>query len=74
MVDLGRPDRFMHLLWRFNSRSDAHLGRDTLNGYLLLNLHICGYLIYAYCGRKPSPVFYVRSCSSPLSGRSASTR
>ncbi len=32
----------------------------ALNGYLLLNLHICGYLIYcAYCGRKPSKVFYV---------------
>ena len=27
----------------------------VLNGYLLLNLHICGYLIYcAYRGRKPS--------------------
>ena len=32
----------------------------ALNGYLLLNLHICGYLIYcAYCGRPPSKVFYV---------------
>jgi len=32
----------------------------ALNGYLLLNLHICGYLIYcAYCGRQPSAVFYV---------------
>ena len=32
----------------------------VLNGYLLLNLHICGYLLYcAYCGRQPSKVFYV---------------
>ena len=61
MADLGRPDRFMHLLWRFNFPISM-LTWDViaLNGYLLLNLHICGYLIYcAYCGRKPSPVFYV---------------
>ena len=61
MVDLGRPDRFMHLLWRFNFPISM-LTWDViaLNGYLLLNLHICGYLIYcAYCGRRPSPVFYV---------------
>ena len=61
MADLGRPDRFMHLLWRFNFPISM-LTWDViaLNGYLLLNLHICGYLIYcAYCGRKPSPAFYV---------------
>jgi len=61
MADLGRPDRFMHMLWRFNF-PDSMLTWDViaLNGYLLLNLHICGYLIYCvYCGRKPSPVFYV---------------
>lgn len=61
MADLGRPDRFMHLLWRFNFPGSM-LTWDViaLNGYLLLNLHICGYLIYCvYCGRKPSPVFYV---------------
>ena len=61
MVDLGRPDRFMHLLWRFNFPISM-LTWDViaLNGYLLLNLHICGYPIYcAYCGRRPSPVFYV---------------
>lgn len=60
-ADLGRPDRFMHLLWRFNFPGSM-LTWDViaLNGYLLLNLHICGYLIYCvYCGRKPSPVFYV---------------
>ena len=61
MVDLGRPDRFMHLLWRFNFPVSM-LTWDViaLNGYLLLNLHICGYLIYcAYRGRSPSKVFYV---------------
>ena len=61
MADLGRPDRFMHLLWRFNFPISM-LTWDViaLNGYLLLNLHICGYLLYcAYCHRKPSPVFYV---------------
>ena len=61
MADLGRPDRFMHLIWRFNF-PDSMLTWDVLalNGYLILNVHICGYLIYcSYCGRKPSPVFYV---------------
>jgi len=60
-VDLGRPDRFLHLLWRFNFPISM-LTWDViaLNGYLLLNLHICGYLIYcAYRGRKPSKMFYV---------------
>ncbi|NUQ65502.1 MAG: polysulfide reductase NrfD [Pirellulales bacterium] len=61
MADLGRPDRFMHLLWRFNFPISM-LTWDViaLNGYLLLNLHICGYLLYcAYCHRRPSPIFYV---------------
>ena len=60
-VDLGRPDRFMHILWRFNfPMSMLTWDVIALNGYLLLNLHICGYLIYcAYCGRQPSALFYV---------------
>ena len=60
-VDLGRPDRFMHMLWRFNfPLSMLTWDVIALNGYLILNLHICGYLIYcAYCGRKPSAAFYV---------------
>jgi Ni/Fe-hydrogenase subunit HybB-like protein len=61
MADLGRPDRFMHLVWRFNFPISM-LTWDViaLNGYLLLNLHICGYLIYcAYCERKPSKAFYI---------------
>jgi len=32
----------------------------VLNGYLLLNVHICGYLLYCrYQGRKPSKWFYI---------------
>ncbi len=60
-VDLGRPDRFMHLFWRFNFPISM-LTWDViaLNGYLLLNLHICGYLIYcAYRGVTPSKAFYI---------------
>lgn len=61
VVDLGRPDRFHHMLLRFNF-PQSMLTWDVLvlNGYLLLNLHICGYLIYcAYRRRKPSPIFYI---------------
>jgi len=49
------------LFWRFNfPMSMLTWDVIALNGYLLLNLHICGYLIYcAYCGRQPSAVFYV---------------
>jgi molybdopterin-containing oxidoreductase family membrane subunit len=61
MVDLGRPDRFMHMFWRFNfPMSMLTWDVIALNGYLLLNVHICGYLIFcAYCERKPSPLVYV---------------
>jgi Ni/Fe-hydrogenase subunit HybB-like protein len=61
MVDLGRPDRFHHLLLRFNFPISM-LTWDVvvLNGYLLLNLHICGYLVYcAYRRKKPSKAFYI---------------
>jgi len=60
-VDLGRPDRFMHIFWRFNFPVSM-LTWDVvaLGGYLLLNLHICGYLVYcSYCGRPPSRAFYI---------------
>ncbi len=60
-VDLGRPDKFHHLFLRFNFPISM-LTWDViaLMGYLLLNLHICGYLIYsAYCGRTPSKAFYI---------------
>jgi Ni/Fe-hydrogenase subunit HybB-like protein len=60
-ADLGRPDRALHLMQRFNfPLSMLTWDVIALNGYLLLNLHICGYLLYcAYCGRTPSKVFYV---------------
>lgn len=47
MVDLGRPDRFLHLFRRFNF-PDSMLTWDVLalNGYLLLNVHLTGYLIF----------------------------
>jgi len=61
MVDLGRPDRFHHLLLRFNfPQSILTWDVIVLNVYLLLNLHICGYLIYCkYCKREPSRKFYI---------------
>lgn len=61
VVDLGRPDRFHHMMLRFNFPISM-LTWDviSLNGYLLLNLHICGYLIYAaYRRRQPSKLFYI---------------
>ncbi len=63
-VDLGRPDHFWHLIpgiGQFNFPASM-LSWDVLvlNGYLLLNLHICGYLLYSrYCGRKPAAWFYI---------------
>jgi Ni/Fe-hydrogenase subunit HybB-like protein len=63
-VDLGRPDRFWHLIpgiGRFHFPVSM-LTWDVLvlNGYLLLNLHVCGYLLYMrFLGRTPSPRWYV---------------
>jgi Ni/Fe-hydrogenase subunit HybB-like protein len=63
-VDLGRPDRFWHLIpgiGKFNFPGSM-LSWDVivLNGYLLLNVHICGYLLYCrYQGKKPSKWFYI---------------
>ncbi len=64
MVDLGRPDRFHHMLPPFGILNWplSILSWDVivLNGYLLLNLHICGYLLYTkYLGRKPTKMFYI---------------
>ncbi len=63
-VDLGRPDRFWHLipgLGRFNwPMSMLTWDVIVLNGYLLINLHIVGYLLYMrYLGRTPNPRWYV---------------
>ena len=63
-VDLGRPDRFWHMfpgIGRFNFPVSM-LTWDVivLNIYLLLNLHIVGYLLYTrWSGRTPNPRFYV---------------
>lgn len=63
-VDLGRPDRFWHLIpgiGEFNFPASM-LSWDVivLNGYLVLNVYICGYLIYCrYRGRRPAKWFYI---------------
>ena len=60
-VDLGRPDRFHHLFLRFNFPISM-LTWDVivLNGYLLLNMHICGYMIYCtYRKREPRKALFV---------------
>jgi Ni/Fe-hydrogenase subunit HybB-like protein len=64
VVDLGRPERFWHLIpgiGRFNwPMSMLTWDVIVLNGYLLLNLHICGYLLYMrFLGREPSRSWYV---------------
>jgi Ni/Fe-hydrogenase subunit HybB-like protein len=65
IVDLGRPDRFWHLspapVGIFNFPGSM-LSWDVivLNVYLLLNLHICGYLLYMkYLERTPTKLFYL---------------
>ncbi len=63
-VDLGRPDRFWHLipgLGQMNfPRSMLSWDVLVLNGYLLLNVHICGYLLYCrYQSKKPAKWFYI---------------
>ncbi|MBA4150242.1 MAG: polysulfide reductase NrfD [Verrucomicrobia bacterium] len=63
-VDLGRPDRFWHMipgLGKFNwPVSMLTWDVIVLNGYLVINLHICGYLLYTrFLGRKPNPKWYI---------------
>ncbi len=64
MVDIGRPDRFWHLIpliGKFNFPGSL-LAWDViaLNGYLLLNAHITGYLIYMrWKGETPRKSFYM---------------
>lgn len=63
-VDLGRPDRFWHLIpgiGEFNFPASM-LSWDVLvlNGYLALNVYICGYLLYCrYQKKSPSKWFYI---------------
>ncbi|MBT8037998.1 MAG: polysulfide reductase NrfD [Verrucomicrobiae bacterium] len=64
IADLGRPDRFWHmipLIGKFNwPISMLTWDVIVLNGYLLLNLHICGYLLYKrFLGEVPNPKWYV---------------
>ena len=63
-VDLGRPDRFWHLIPGIGQLNfpASMLSWDVivLNVYLLLNVHICGYLLYCRYQRKmPAKWFYV---------------
>ncbi len=63
-VDLGRPDRFWHLIpgiGKFNWPVSM-LSWDVLvlNIYLVLNAHVCGYLLYMkYLKKEPSKYFYI---------------
>ncbi|MCU0681551.1 MAG: polysulfide reductase NrfD [Polyangiaceae bacterium] len=64
VVDMGRPDRMWHVVplvgrlnWPISMLSWDVL---VLNGYLLLNLHICGYLSYMkYLRRRPRRRWYL---------------
>ena len=62
-VDLGRPDRFWHLIPGIGQLNfpASMLSWDVivLNGYLLLNVYICGYLLICrYQNKKPAKWFY----------------
>lgn len=63
-VDIGRPERVWHMLpglGRLNwPMSMLTWDVVVLNGYLLLNLHIVGYLLYhRFTGRKPRKRWYL---------------
>lgn len=63
-VDLGRPDRFWHLMpgiGRFHwPLSMLTWDVIVLNGYAALNTWICGYLLWCrFRGDKPSPKLYI---------------
>ncbi|MBS0657057.1 MAG: polysulfide reductase NrfD [Verrucomicrobia bacterium] len=64
VVDLGRPDRFWHLI-PFLGKFHFPVSMLTwdvivLNGYLVINVYICTYLLYErFIGRKPNPRWYV---------------
>jgi molybdopterin-containing oxidoreductase family membrane subunit len=64
VVDLGRPDRIWHMIpgiGRFNFPMSL-LSWDVvvLNGYLLLNLHIPGYILFQrWLGKEPRRGYYM---------------
>jgi molybdopterin-containing oxidoreductase family membrane subunit len=64
VVDIGRPDRFWHIIpgiGRFHWPVSM-LAWDVivLTGYLLLNFHVCGYLMYTrFRGRTPDKRWYL---------------
>ncbi len=63
-VDLGRPDRFLHMLPYFGRLNfpESILAWDVivLSVYLLLNLHIPGYILYKkYLGEEPTKALYL---------------
>lgn len=63
-VDMGRPDRFWHLIPKLGRMNwpISMLSWDVivLNGYLLINLHIPGYLLYKkYRGEPPTDAYYM---------------
>ena len=64
VADLGRPDRIWHMIpgiGRFNWPISM-LTWDVLvlNGYLIINAHVAGYLLYTrFIGKKPNPKWYL---------------
>ncbi len=64
VADLGRPDRMWHMIPPFGKFNFpvSMLAWDVLvlNGYLLLNLHVPGYLLYKkYRGEEPAEWLYM---------------
>lgn len=63
-VDLGRPERFWHLVPWIGKLNfpNSMLSWDVivLNGYLALNVYICGYMLYSrYQGKPPAKWFLI---------------
>ena len=64
IVDMGRPDRLWHMLpvigvfhWPMSMLTWDVI---VLNGYLLINLHITGYMIYSrFIGKPLNPKWYL---------------
>jgi len=60
VIDIGQPQRMLNVLIYSTPGSVLFWDMVVLNGYLLLNVHICGYLLYTrYQGKRPSKWFYI---------------